>query len=167
MRMGRSVEVLTSSRRSVDHVVYRASSCWYLYPFIAVSAATLLSGAVGAAPHIRGIGDAIAFAIASVLSVWLVIHLVLWNRRLGVHVDDRGLRSVGYSRTVTFAWDEISGFSVDRYRAGTITVFAERTDGSRVGLYAVQAWPYQRAKVERFRAALERERIAHQTLSPR
>ena len=79
-----------------------------------------------------------------------------------MHVDDRGLRSVGYSRTVALSWDEIRGFSVGRYRAGTITVFAERADGSRVGLYAVQGWPYQRARVGHFRDALEPDRVDQQ-----
>lgn len=142
-----------------DRVSYRASPRWIVYPFVVVMTAIVIAGFGAAVPHVHGGGEWILVALVLIVGLSIPVSLLRWNRRLGVYATDFGITSVGYSRTIVIPWGDIVGFSVDRYRAGTITVFADRADGSHVGLYAVQGWPYQCRRVERFRAALEQRRL--------
>jgi hypothetical protein len=86
----------------------------------------------------------------------LMIHvaLLVWDGRRGVHVINKGIRSVSANGSRFIPWSEIAGFEIDGYMAGTIVVFAVRQDGARVPLGDTARWPYQRKSVEQIRDQL-------------
>jgi hypothetical protein len=136
---------------------YRRSPRWILYPFVAIGFAVALSG-LGAGPgHLHGTGGSILFVII-VLGAFLgPLALALWNRGMGVHVSDAGIVSVGLSDAHVIRWQDIDRFVVDPYRVTRVCVYAQRRDGSRVALYALQGRSWQRKSVERLCAALQEE----------
>lgn len=88
------------------------------------------------------------------LGLMIPVALLVWDHRRGVHVLDKGIRSVSANGSRFIPWSEIAGFEIDGYIAGTIAVFAVRQDGARVPLGDTARWPYQRKSVEQVRAQL-------------
>jgi hypothetical protein len=88
--------------------------------------------------------------------------LLVWDHLRGVHVLDKGIRSVGANGAKFIPWSEIAEFEINSYVAGRVAVFVVRENGTRTPLSDTARWPYQRKYVEQARDQLAgyRERFA-------
>ncbi len=110
-------------------------------------------------------GGAIVYALvgrAGWLPMLVVVALAAFTflrlARAGAFVDDRGVRIVNPLRTVRLPWEELAGFSLRAHGGFPALGFAERRDGSRVGIWGIQARsssPAARRAPEAAIAALE------------
>jgi hypothetical protein len=95
----------------------------------------------------------IAFLVA--LGLCIPVALLVWDAQRGVHIRPDGIRSVGPKGSRFVAWSEIDRFDIAPYVAGTIAVFADRSDGDPIALADTARWRYQRGAVEELRDELD------------
>lgn len=88
------------------------------------------------------------------LGLMIPVALLVWDHRRGVHVLDRGIRSVSANGSKFIPWSEVAGFEIDSYIAGTVAIFAVQQNGARVPLGDTARWSYQRKAVEQVRDQL-------------
>jgi len=90
-----------------------------------------------------------------VLGMMIPAAVLVWDHRRGVHVLNNGIQSVSANGSRFIPWNEIAGFEIDGYIAGTNAVFVVQQNGARVPLGDTARWSYQRRSVERVKGELD------------
>jgi hypothetical protein len=130
-------------------ITYRGAQRWLVYLAAATMLVSVLEAFAGVERHIEGAAEWFVLITLTATGAAIPLGLLLWSRSVGIRLSDAGIVSVSFSSADAIRWREVSRFFVDDRGPHRLAVYAGLSDGSRVALYSLQGWRWERDWLER------------------
>jgi hypothetical protein len=130
-------------------ITYRVAQRLMVYLAVVAMLAAVFELFAGVEHHIAGAAEWCVVVLLSAAGAAVPLAVLLWSRGVGVRLSEAGIVSVGLHSADAVRWRDLRRFFVDDRGPNRIVVYAGLSDGSRVPLYALQGWRWERARLER------------------
>jgi hypothetical protein len=130
-------------------ITYRAAQRLLVYLLVVAMLASVFELFAGVEHHIEGVAEWCVVVLVCAAGAAVALTVLLWSRSVGIRLSDAGIVSVGLHSADAVRWRDLRRFFVDDRGPNRIAVYAGLSDGSRLPLYALQGWRWERARLER------------------